>query len=311
MALSISQGLAVSFNAVGNRKRSAENQWGEAAFLREFEKQGGVVRKDFGYQLEATLDYRRNAGIQFQTSDLQALNSDKTEVLTAAVYDIAELSAPIIWSRKDEVQNPTENQKVNLVTSLASNGIDSHDDAVEEGCFATSTNGFLGFGTHITDAGTGSSGGIDPSTDTFWANQQSTYVDDTDIVAAMTTVWNACAKGSGSMLSPTLLVSNGATQALFEGTQQANQRYVDTEELKAGFKVLGFKTSRYVFSKNGGTRIFFINPKVLQLWVARGHYRDLGETEPLSGLQNAYVRKVYSALQMVGMNRSRLGVVHL
>src|SRR6185312_3512578 len=121
---------------------------------------------------------------------------------------------PIVWSKKDEVRNPSENQKIALVAQLLENGIDSHDDLLEQALFATSTNGLLGLPTHIATAGTGSDGGIDAGTYTFWRNQQSTYVDDTDIESAFTKTWNAAAKGSGSKLMPTLMVSDSATQAL-------------------------------------------------------------------------------------------------
>ncbi len=310
MALTISQIIAVSYPAVLNEMRKAANQWAESAFMRELERQGAVDRSSLGATIEKTLDYQRNPGTVIQATSLQTLSLSETEVFTAASYDIAEITAPIVWSKKSEVQNPTENQKINLVKGLLENAINSHDDIIEQALFATSTNGFLGFGTHVTTAGTGSDGGIDSTTNTFWRNQQSTYVDDTDIEAAFTTVWNACAKGSGSTLMPTLMVSDGATQAIFEGTQQANQRYVDSEELKAGFKILGFKTSRYVFSQYGGSSVFFVNPKNFKLTVSKQYFRDLDETQPIPNA-NGYVRKVYSAGQTTVDNRSRLGVAHV
>lgn len=310
MALSISQMVAASYNAVLNEMRKPTNQWAESAFMRELERQGGISRKSFGPSLEATLDYRRNPGGEFLASDMQAMSLTKTEVVTAAQYDPAELSVPIVWSKKDEVQNPSENQKIALVKSLLENGINTHDDLIEQAFFATSTSGFLGLPTHITTTGLTSSGGIDPSTETFWRNQQATYVDDTDIEAAFTTVWNACAKGSGSKLLPTLMVSDGATQAIFEGTQQANQRWVDTDELKAGFKILGFKTARYVFSQYGTSSVFFVNPKNFSLVVSKEYFRDRGDTQEIPN-QNGFVSKIYSALQTVSNNRSRLGVAHI
>jgi hypothetical protein len=290
--------------------RKAANQWVESAFLRELERQGAVVRKSLGATIECPLDYQRNPGAAFLATDLQPTSMSKTEVLTSASYDIAEISVPIVWSKKDEVQNPSENQKIALVKALLENGINSHDDLIEQYLFATSTNGFLGLDTHIVDAGTGSDGGIDSSTNTWWRNQQATYVDDTDIEAAFTTVWNACAKGSGSNLLPTLMVSDGATQAIFEGTQQAHQRYIDTQELKAGFKILGFKTARYVFSQYADTDVNFLNPKNFQLVASKEYFRDRGDTQEIQNA-NGFVTKIYSALQSVTNNRSRLGVAHV
>lgn len=309
MAFSISQIIAASYPALVNEARKPENQWAESALMRELERQGFIVRKSFGATLEATLDVRRNPGTVIQSTELQTLSMNKTEVLSAASYDIAEVTAPIVWSKKDEVMNPSENQKIALVKSLVTNALDSHDDILEQSIFATSTNGFLGLLTHAPDNGQGSDGGIDSGVETVWRSQQATYVDDTDIEAAFTSVWNACAKGSGSKLQPTLMVSDGATQAIFEGTQSAKQRYED-QDYKAGAKMLMFKTARYVFSQYGGTRVYFANPRSLQLQVSKEYFRDLGEAQELEA-QNGFGKKIYSAVQLLTNNKSRLGVAHL
>ena len=311
MALSISQMAAVSYPAVLAEKRKAANQWAESAFMRELERQGAVKRLSFGPTIEAPLDYRANPGTAMLATDLQGTSLALTEVVTSASYTPAELSVPMVWSKMQEAQNPSENQKIALVAQILENGIESHDDAIEQDLFLTSTNGFLGLLTHCPLVNSaGSDGGIDPSTNTFWRNQTNTYVDDTDIEAAFTTTWNQCAKGSGSKMLPTLMVSDAPTQALFEGTQQANQRWVDTDELKAGFKILAFKTARYVFSQYGLTSVFFLNPKNFHLAVSKEYFRDKGDTQEIPNA-NGYVTKIYSALQTVTNNRSRLGVAHL
>jgi hypothetical protein len=309
MAL-VSQIISASYNAVVNEARSAANQWTESAYMRELERQGGIDRVDFGASIEATLDYQANPGTAFLSTSLQPTSTTETEVVTSAVYSVAELSVPVNWSKKTEAQNPSTNQKIALVKQLVTNGLNSHDNAIEQAFFTTSTNGFLGLLTFMTTAGTGSAGGIDAGTDTWWANKQATYVDDTDIESAMTSGWNSATKGSGSQLSPTIAVSDAATQAIFEGTQQANQRYVDTQELKAGFKILGFKTLRYVFSQFGTSSIFMSNPKNLSLKCSKAFFRDRGETQEFPNA-NGYTFKIYSALQFITNNRSRLAVVHI
>ncbi len=105
------------------------------------------------------------------------------------------------------------------------------------------------------------------------------------------------------------MVSDAPTQALFEGTQQANQRYVDTDELKAGFKVLAFKTARYVFSQYAGNSgaVYFVNPKNFTLVVSKEYFRDRGDTQEIPNA-NGFNFKIYSAVQLVSNNRSRLGI---
>lgn len=309
--MSVSQIVAVSYTAVLSESRTAANQWGENALLRELERQGGVKRKSFSSVLEETLDYQRNPGTEFLANDLQTVSLSKTEVITAAQYSPAQLSAPVTWSKMDEVQNPSDNQKIDLVDGLLKNGFNSHDDIVEQALFASSaTNGFGSLVVYFPTNGQGTIGVIDSSTATWWRSKEATYVDDTDIEAAMTTGWNSATKGSGSALMPTLAVSDSATQALFEGTQQANQRWNDTQDLKAGFKTLMFKTARYIFSQYGTTSIFMFNPKNVYLAVSKDYYRDKGEVQEIQN-QNGYTFKIYSALQLIVNNRSRVACIHL
>src|ERR1700674_922214 len=233
MALTIGQIAAVSYPAVLADKRKAANQWAESALLHKMEAGGFIKRISLGATIEAPLDYQRNPGTVIQATELQALSLTKTEVVTAASYAIAEVTAPVTWSKKDEATNPSETQKIALVSQLIENGIESHDDILETDIFLGTTNGFIGLRTVIPFVNSaGSLGGIDPASNTFWRNQTNTYIDDTDIESAFTTTWNQCAKGSGAKLMRTLMVSDSATQALFEGTQQALQRY-ETQELKA------------------------------------------------------------------------------
>lgn len=309
MAPNVGQLIAVSYNAVLNKERPA-NQWKDSTFLDEMEGQGGIVRDDFGAQIEETLDYRRNPAGVIQATDLQPLSLTKTEVFDAAQYDIAEVVEPITWSNKDEVQNPTMNQKIALVAKLLTNGIDSHDDLLEQSLFASTTqNGLLTLPVIITTAGTGSIGSIDSSTYTFWRNVSATYTDDTDIEAALTSAWNSASKGSRSKTKPSLLVSDGATNALFEGTQVGLQRY-GGQDFKAGAKSIMFKTAPYVFSQYGTTTIFMFNTKSLRLRVSKSYFRQRSETIPL---QNAtgYTCRIYSACQLTTDNRSRVACVHL
>lgn len=307
MAL-VSQIIAASYNLVLAEARKAANQWAQSSFLNELDRQGGLERKSLGAQIDMPLDYQINPGAGF-TVGLTPTSLSETEVVTSAVADIAELTVPVTWTKKTEAQNPSDNQKIALVKQLLTNGFNSHDDRIEYAMFQTSTTGFLGFGTHITTAGTGSDEGIDSGTYTWWRNQQGTYVDDTDIEATFTLVWDQAAKGSGSDMVPTLMVSGATTQAVFEGSQQALQRY-ETQDLKAGFKTLMFKTARYVFSQYGGTNVYFMNPKNLMIIGSKEFFRDKGETRELQG-QNGYNFNIYSALQCVTNNRSRLGVAHL
>jgi hypothetical protein len=309
MALSISQIVAASYPAVLAEARKPANQWAESALMRELERQGAIKRISFGPTIEAPLDYRSNAGADFLLTDTTSTSTTKTEVLTAASYTPAELVVPVNWSRGDEVKNPSMNQKVALVKSILENGLNSHDDKIESALFASSTNGFLGLQSLVPDSGQGVVGGIDAAVETFWRNHQATYASaGTDIEAAMTTAYNTIAKGTGSVLRPSLIVSGAAAQAIYEAQLQPQIRFIDTKEGDAGFKVLAFKDARYVFSHRGGTRIYFLSPKSFKLVVSKDNFRDRGEVQELPNA-TVFNMKIYSALQAVTNNKSRLAVL--
>jgi hypothetical protein len=305
---SISQILAVSYPAVINENKKAANQFAESALLRELKRAGAIKTVSFGTVLEHTLDYKRNPGTDFLATDLTGVSLAKVEVLTAAQYDPGQLSVPIVWSKADEAKNPSENQKIALVQSLLDNALESHDDAIEEALFTTSTDGFLGLLTHVPDSGQGTDGGIDASTDTWWRNYSSTYLAaGTNMQAQLTKAWNAASKGSGGS-SPRILVSGADAQGIYEGTLQANQRYVDTDEGKAGFKTIAFKNARYVFSQYGGTRVHLLNPKAFMINISKDANKEMGSQIEIQN-QNGYVRKLYTMLQSTTGNKSRNAVL--
>lgn len=304
----VAQIFAASYPAVLNARNKAANQFLESALLREFERQKFLVRKSLGPTIEHTLDYIRNPGTDFLASDLTTTSLSKVEVLTAAVYTPGALSVPVVWSKADEAKNPTENQKVNLVTSLIDNALASHDDALEEALFATSTDGFLGLQSILPDNGQGSPGGIDAATDAWWRNYTGEYAaDGSDIEAAMTIAFQTAAKGTGGS-APTLIASGLTPNSLYEASLQDQQRWIDTSEADGGFKMLAFKTARCVYSQYGNDRMYFLSPKNFNLNVSREAYRQKGETIEIPSAQG-FVTKLFSLLQFTTSNKSRGAVL--
>lgn len=312
MALSIEQITAVSYPAVLAEMRKAANQWVESAALREMERQGAIQRVSLGDTIEVPLDYRANPDAAVLASDQDTASLLKTEVVTSASYPVAQISVPVVWTKADDAKNPTESQKIALVKQLLENGINSHDDLIEQLIFTSSTAGgdeFNGLDTLAPTSGTGTVGGIDASVETWWKNYADLYYDATDIEAAFTTAFNKSAKGSGSLLAPKFMVSGATPHALFESTLQSLQRFVDVKEADAGFKILAFKSCRYVFSQYGGDKVYFLNPKNYQIVMSKQYFRDKGNTIEIPD-QNAFVFKIYSAGQAVTSNKSRIAVLN-
>lgn len=301
----ISQILAASFPSIVAASRRPENQWADSSLLSTLEEKGCIRKVAMGPTIEAPLDYRRTANAGFLATDLQATSLVKTDVITAASYTPGQLSAEIVWSKKDEATNSSENQKVDLVKSITTNALDTHDDLIEDALFDVSTDGFLGVGTLLTADGLGSPGGINAATDVWWKNQFDTYLaNGSDIEAALTEMRNAAMKGSKSKRGVDLIFSGSAPHALYEAQLQAQIRYMDVKKGDAGFKALAFGTAPWVFSQHGGTAIFGINTKSFFLQVSKDAFRQKGEIMEIPNA-NGYVCKLYSLLQFITTNRSR------
>ncbi len=310
MALSVSQIISASYNDVVNESRKPENQWAESAAMREMEKQGCIERIDGGPQIETTLDYKRNDGAEFQSTDLQDVSVAKTDVLTAALYDPAQLTVPIVWSRADEAKNPSKNQKVALVKSLLQNGLDSHDDVLESALFTADTTGFKGLPTIVPTNGQGTVGGIDAGTEVWWRNYATTYAADfSTFIAVATTAYNTAMKGSGSAMGPKFMISGPTPHAGYESKLTVNQRFVDSSEADGGFKVLAFKSLRYVFSHAGDDKVYFLSGRSFKLYVFKSAYRLLGDTAEFPQT-NGFIRKIFTLAQCGTNNKSRLAVIY-
>ena len=310
MALTIEQIAAVSYPAVLADMRKAANQWAENSALRLMEKKGAVERISFGENIEMPLDYRANPDGGVMVTDQDEFALLKTEVLTSAVYDVAQISYPVTWTKGDEVKNPTENQKISLVKALLENGINSHDDLLEQLIFTTSTAGGTevnGLSTLVPTTGQGTVGGIDASVETFWRNFADTYTDASDIEATFTTAVAEAQKGSGSTAGPTFMLSGSDPYVLYVSALQALQRFTGTTA-DGSFTTVKFQNLDYGFSQHGGTKVYFLNPKSYKILVSKQFFRDKQQTEPVPG-QNASYFLIYSALQAVTNNKSRLAVV--
>lgn len=88
--------------------RQPSNQWAENAALRVLEKMGFIKRVSLGETIECPLDYRSNPDTAILAGDQDTATLLKTEVLTSASYNIAQLNVPVTWTKGDEAKNPSK-----------------------------------------------------------------------------------------------------------------------------------------------------------------------------------------------------------
>jgi hypothetical protein len=311
VALTIKDIVAASYPAVLAEARKPHNQWADSSLLSTMEKMGFVKHVSLGPTIEVPLDYVSNSAGEFLATDITATALTKTSVIGAASYAVAEVSVPIVWTKKDEATNPSANQKIAYVKALLTNGIDTHDGLVETALLAaTATQGFNSLPVLATEDGTGTVGGIIAGTDTMWKNTFYDYGDTITLAlvqAGLTAVYNGCSKGSVTTSRPTLCVTSSTQHASYEGLLTPLQRF-EGSSASGAFKSIMFKDVPMIFSsKYTSDSYFFMSPKSLQLIVSKEYFRNRGETSEVNAA-HAFVTKLYSALQLVTPKRSALGV---
>jgi hypothetical protein len=300
-----SQIVAATFDKTSNEKNKAENQWSENAMLNFMESKGALKRVGGGPQLEFTLDTIVNPDAAFMASDVSGVSTTKTEVLDAVKFDWALFIAPINWSIADEAKNSGD-KKVELVTSLVDNALLSHDDKFEAAFFAASaTNGFLSLPVLLTEDGTGTIGGVNSATDTYWANQYEDYA--ADLHLGLNISYVECAKGTGGS-APDLLVTSPTTFATYADSLQANFQYTSGKKVDAGIQALQFAGAEMIFThKYTSDSVFFLNTKTLKVYAIKDFYRQRRSEIELPNAATMTM-KVVSMAQIATKNRSRNGV---
>ena len=312
MAIPFEQLIAATYDDVVNEKNKAADQWSDSSFLKGLEKLGGVKKIAGGATLQLTLDYKANPAADFLLTDATTTSTSKTEILTAASYDLIPLSVPVNWTHFDEAVNSEKNQKVDLIATLIDNALASHDQAIEDAMFAT-TGGTDGFNTIVdlyTEDGTGTVGTIVAGTETWWKNQYKDWDTHTGatLLADYTTLYNSSAKGSGGR-KPNVVVGSATQHALFEAALTANQRYTTSDTASGGFVNLQFKSIPYLFtSEYTSDSSWMFNTKDTQLFAVMSAWRQRRKVMDHINAQMSNM-KLFSVCQFATRNRSRGGVI--
>jgi len=173
----------------------------------------------------------------------------------------------------------------------------------------------------IADAGTGTVGGIDSSTWTFWQNKvqsaaaplqggSAITVGPTTIESGMMLpLWLELDRGPDDQ--PDLLVFSNDYYSYFEASQVSLKRYMDKEMADAGFVGLKYKNADVLF--DGGSGIptahgYFINTRYLELVAHRdADLEVMDEIRPVN--QDGAVVTILWMGNLTLANRNRQGVM--
>ncbi len=284
-------------------------------------KERGNIKTDAsgGYEIAIPLSYAENATYQ-RYSGYDTLNINASDVISAAKYDWMQVALHVTASGRELRMNNSEEKMINLVkartdVAFATAANNMSIDLYSDGAL---TNQIGGLKHIIQSAGTGTVGGINSSTYTFWKNKfgeiaagGGTTITFANLKAAMNAQWLAQTRGQDK---PDLLVTTHDLYAIYESGLQDNQRYADAKLGSLGFESLKYKSASILFDDNTnfGTTdelMYFLNTKYLYLMEhPDARWTEDDEKVPIN--QDAVVVPIYWMGQLCCSNRSLQGRIH-
>jgi hypothetical protein len=302
-------------------KKLADNVTKNNALLNRLSERGNVKPVSGGRTILQELEYAENATFQWY-SGYETLNINPSDVFTSAEFDWKQASVAVSASGLEvEVQNTGSEAVIDLLTSRIKNAERTMENNIAQGTYATGTGSggkeMGGLQLLVADDPTGTVGGINATTWTFWRNIAFSSSTDGGAAASaaniqnyMTQVWVQLVR---NMDKPDLIVADNNYYTFYWNSLQAIQRINSVARGEAGYTEIGYMGADVV--PDGGlsgdapaNRMYFFNTKYFQL-VTHEKRQWVPLDARYSTNQDAMVQYVVWAGNLVCSNRSLQGVI--
>ena len=298
----------------GYSKQLADNVTSHNALLNHIDKKGNKMPAT-GRTIVQELEYAENATAKWY-SGYETLDVSPSEIFTAAEFNYKQLNGNVVISGLEQVQNSGKEAVHNLLKSRIKNLEKTLKNTVATALYAdgTGTDGkeLGGLQSLVADAGTGTVGGINSSTYTWWKNKiydfsgEGITASATTIQAAMNNLWLQCIRGADK---PDVVTAGTTYFNFYWSSLQDNQRFTSDDTAQAGFMNLMFMSAPVFYDDQcTATKMYMLNTDYLFLRPAKGReFVPLGEKASVN--QDAMVMPVVWAGNMTTSNRSLQGII--
>lgn len=303
-----------------HRKEIKDNVSNNNALLKRLYSKGQTRREDGGLSIACPLDYAENNTYQ-RYSGYDVLNVGASDVISAAEFQWRQIAINVVASGLELRTNSGESRIVNLVKARMKNAMRTFknnfsSDMYSDGTLSNQINGLQAL---VSDAGTGTVGGIDSSTWTFWKNKVQSAAapiqgggaitpSASTIESLMLPLWLQLVRGDDQ---PDLIVADNNYFTFFEQSQTSLKRYTSDEKASAGFVSLKYKKADVIFDGGSGipdNRMYFLNTDYMELVVHKDADMEImEEMKPYN--QDAAVVPILWMGNLTTTNRSLQGVM--
>lgn len=250
------------------------------AFYAYMMRKGNTRKEDGGLTITTPLDYNSNGTYQ-RYSGYDVLNIQQSDVITAAEYQWRQIALNVVASGLELRVNSGSNKILSLAKARIKNAMRTFKNNFSYDLYSDGTlpNQINGLQALVSDAGTGSVGGIDSSAWPFWQNAVQSAaaplqgggavtVSATTIEAGiMLPLWLNQVRGDDK---PDLILTSNDWFAFYEAAQVSLKRYTNDSTADGGFTSLKYKNADVIFDGGSGipaAHMYFLNTDYFEMVV--------------------------------------------
>lgn len=310
----------VSTTFRNHKKEVADNVSKHNALYKRLTTKGRKRTEDGGLSITMPLEYAENSTYT-RYSGYDPLNIQAVDVLTAAEFPWRQVAVNVAASGLEIRTNSGENKIINLVKTKIKNAQKSFANGLSVDLYSDGTlsNQINGLQALIANAGTGTVGGINSSTFTFWQNTVQSAATPlqgggaitpsaTTIESLMLPLWIRLTRGADM---PDLIVMSDNYFTFYETSQTSLKRYAPEDSGQGGMISMKYKTADVFFDSSGGiptSTAYFINTDYLELVVHQD--ADIEIMPELQSVnQDAVVTPILFQGNLAVSNRALQGVM--
>lgn len=266
----------------------------------------------------------KSPGEEENVSGYDTLSIGPSDVMTSANYAWKQVALNVTASGMEIRSNSGKYQLLDLVKNRIENALMTFGNNMSSDLYSdgTATNQINGLQALVSDAGTGTVGGIVSGTYTWWKNivqsnaaplqgGAGVTISKTTIQTQMNNLWMELTRGNDT---PDIIVASNDYFNYYEESLTDLKRYLEDDKAQGGFLGLKYKTAD-VFHDGGGkgggipsAHMYFLNTNYLELCVHRdANLKQMEEKTAVN--QDAAVIPFIWMGNMVTSNRSLLGVL--
>jgi hypothetical protein len=304
-------------NKLGGKPR--DNIFTSRALFYALGEKGFKQQADGGRLIEHGVEFAENSTNQM-IGELDDIDNTRIDVFDVARYDWKIAAGTVVFSDLEQLRAAASSGKYDLVAEKLENGRDSHIALLNRQCWGSGSgsNDIDGIQKLISSTPTtGTVGGINRATFTFWRNRQNSGAKTTTVYdnlrSSIRTTWNQCSLG-GVKMKPSCVVMDSTTFGGYEGILLANERIVTDDKKKhadAGILqgALMFKDAPVFFDEDAPSNsVYLLNSEVLKFVYLKGGWMKMKDpVEPANALKTTYRIATFGNLTTSGSRH--LGVV--